>query len=126
MDLNHSLVLHYFPITSSPGIIVLSVLISHLAPRPSPSILPALSESRIPVRADDPVIQASPINVPHGVLGVRTAVVLHEAEAAGSFLYFIQAHDYFLNVPAFTEEFVDLFLRGVKGQVPDIQSAAFL
>jgi hypothetical protein len=48
-------------------------------------------------------------------------VILDETEAAGCFLEAIESHDEALDFPAFGEEFVDLFLRGVEGEVADVQ-----
>ena len=46
------------------------------------------------------------IESPHAVFGVFAGVVLEEAEAAGSLLDFIQAHDDTLDISRFTEQLV--------------------
>lgn len=73
-------------------------------------------------RDSEPAVQSSSLTA-RPLLPPRTRI-LHEAEAAGCFLHFVQPHDDLLDVAAFAEEFVDLLLRGVEGQVPDIQRAA--
>lgn len=73
-------------------------------------------------RDSEPAVQSSAFT-PRPLRPPRTRI-LHEAEAAGGFLHFVQPHDDLLDVAAFAEEFVDLLLRGVEGQVPHIQRAA--
>lgn len=73
-------------------------------------------------RNSEPALQSSsptPWRLPP-----RCTRILHEAEAAGGFLDFVQPHDDLLNVAAFAEELVDLLLRGVEGEVPHVQCAA--
>lgn len=48
---------------------------AYLTPGSSTSILPALLKACIPVCADEPVIQTSPVYVPHGILCVRSRIV---------------------------------------------------
>jgi hypothetical protein len=48
-------------------------------------------------------------------------VVLDEAEAAGSFLETVEAHDEALYLAAFAEELVNLLLGGVEGEVADVE-----
>lgn len=73
-------------------------------------------------RDSEPAVQSSAFT-PRPLRPPRTRI-LHEAEAAGGFLHFVQPHDDLLDVAAFAEEFVDLLLRGVEGQVPHIQRTA--
>ena len=48
-------------------------------------------------------------------------VILDKAEAAGRLLEAIQPHDQALDLATFAEEFVDLLLGGVEGEVADIE-----
>lgn len=47
--------------------------------------------------------------------------ILYKAEATGGFLDLVQTHDNPLDIPALGEELLDLLLRGVEGQVADIE-----
>ena len=48
-------------------------------------------------------------------------IVLHEAEAAGGFVEAVEAHYQPFDLAAFGEEFVDLFFRGVEGEVAYVE-----
>ena len=50
--------------------------------------------------------------------------ILHEAEATGSLLEPVQPHDDPLHLPTHGEELVDLFLRGVEGEIAHVQRGA--
>ena len=54
------------------------------------------------------------------------SVVLDEAEAAGSLLEAIEAHNQSSDLAALGEELVDLFLGGVEGQIADVHSGSIL
>lgn len=56
---------------------------------------------------------------------IHTRRILHKAEPTCCFLHFIQAHNDFLYVTTFTEEFIDLFFSCVKWKISNIQCTAF-
>lgn len=54
------------------------------------------------------------------------SIILDEAEAAGRFVEAVQAHDQALDAAAFAEEFVDLLLGRVEGEVADVEGCGVL
>lgn len=53
-------------------------------------------------------------------------VVLDKAEAAGRLVEAVQAHDQALDAAALAEQLVNLFLRGVEGEVADVERCCVL
>jgi hypothetical protein len=111
-------------VASSSRVIFIPVLVPDLTTTLSASILPTLGESFIQIRPDDALIQLSTANVLHAVQRVLVGVVLHEAEAAGSLLEAVEAHDKALDFAAFAEELVYLFFGCVEGEVANVESGS--
>jgi hypothetical protein len=102
-------------------IILIPILISNLpATLPAP-ILPPLRKPLVQIRPNNALIQLRASNVLHAVQRVLVRVILDEAEAAGCFLEAVQPHDEALDFSAFGEEFVDLLLGRVEGEIADVQ-----
>ena len=59
-----NLCLYQLPITPASFVIVGPILVSYLAAALPSTVLPPLPETRIPVCANNPVIQASSVDVP--------------------------------------------------------------
>jgi hypothetical protein len=96
-------------------------------------ILSAFSETFVEISTDDALVEIGPANILHAIQGVLMRVILDEAEAAGSLLEPIQAHDETLNLSAsvsmlieslvrefrprcaLRKQLMDLFFCGVKG-----------
>ena len=108
-------------VATSSFIEVGSVFVSHLTSALAASILSALDEASIPIRSDDPVIEARSVDVAHRVLCVLAGVVLHEAEATRSALVLVQTHHNALDVTGAGKKFVDLLFRREKRQVSDVK-----
>lgn len=88
-------------ITAATRIILVAVLVADLASGLSTAILPALGKALVEIGADDAFVELCAANVLHAVEGVLVGVVLDEAEAAGSLLEAVEAHDEALNLAAF-------------------------
>jgi len=104
-----------------PGIIIIPIVIPNLPTGRSPAILPPFFKPGIQISADDPLIQLGAADVLHGVQRILVRVVLDEAEAARGLGEAVEAHDQPLDLAALAEEFVDLLLRGVEGEVADVE-----
>jgi len=111
---------------TTPRIELLAILIPHLPSTLAPSILPPLRKALIKIAPNDPLVQLCATDVLHAVQRVLVRVVLHEAEAAGSFVEAVQAHDQPLDAAAFAEELVDLLLGRVEGEVADVKRCGVL
>jgi hypothetical protein len=111
-------------IASSPGVILIPVLVPDLATTLSTSILSALCEPLIQIRPDDALIQLGTANVLHAVQRVLVRVVLNEAEAARCLLEAVEAHDQALDFAAFAEKLVYLLFGCVEGEVADVESSS--
>lgn len=68
-------ILSDFTKSTSPIVIIRSVLVSHLTAWFTPAILSAVLEACVPVRPDDSVVQPCAVNVPHTVLSVWPIVI---------------------------------------------------
>lgn len=109
---------------STVTIKVCAVFVADLAAPVSSSELTALLEAHVPVGADHSLVQAGAVHVTHAALCVCSAVVLYEAESTWRHLIPVQSHHDPLDVSAAREEFVDLALSRVEGQVAHVQSGA--
>lgn len=79
--------------STSPLVKVLAILISYLAAALTPTILPALLESRIQIRPNDSFVKLRAPNVLHAIQRILMRVILYEAEPTGCLLKPIEAHD---------------------------------
>ena len=107
-------------------IILVPVLVSNLSTTLAPTILPALGEALIQIRANNALVQLGAANVLHAVERILVGVVLDEAEAARRLLEAVEAHDEALNLAALAEELVYLLLGGVEGEIADVESGCVL
>ena len=77
--------------------------------------MPPFSEALVKICPNNALIQFCAANVLHAVQRILVCVIFDEAEAAGSLLIAIKAHDKALDLAALGEKFVDLFLSGIEG-----------
>lgn len=121
-----SMLLSQFTVAASGRVVVLPIFISHLSSRFAAAILPSFPEASVPVRPDDTVVQPCAIDETHCIFCACSCVVFYEAESTGSLLDLIQTNDDALHVSTFRKQLVYLFLGGVEGQIPNIQSVTLL
>ena len=115
LHIPHSLGLYCTPKTTAALVIVVTVFIAYLPSRLSAAVLPALLEARVEIGAYDALVELGAADVLHAVQCILVRVVLDEAEAAGSLVEPVEAHDQALNLAALGEELVDLLFRGIEG-----------
>lgn len=112
---------HCSAIATSTWVVLCSVFIAHLPARLATTVLSALSKSFIEIRPDNALVQLGAANVLHAVERILVRVVLDEAESTGRLLEAVEAHYQALDFAALGEEFVDLLLGGVEGEVADVE-----
>lgn len=112
---------HRPSVSTSSGIVLGAILVSHLSATLAPSILSALSEAFVKICPDDALIEFGTANVLHAVERVLVGVVLNKTESAGSLLETVKPHDEPLDLATFAEQFVDLFFCCIEGEVAHVQ-----
>jgi len=120
-SLQDDLLLYDFAVAAAAGVVVRAVFVSNLSSTLATAVLAALHEACVPVRPHDAVIQPRAVHVAHALLRVLSGVILDEAEAAGGLVVLVEAHHDALHIPRLGEQFVDLLLGGVEGEVAHIQ-----
>jgi len=118
--------IHVFPIIvcsaipSTPGIVLLSILIADLSSRLATPILSALGESFIQIRSDQALVELGPTDVLHAVQRILMGVVLDKAEAAGCLLKAVETHYEAFDLADLGKKLVDLFFGGVEGPASSV------
>ncbi|RUP46831.1 hypothetical protein BC936DRAFT_146473 [Jimgerdemannia flammicorona] len=105
---------------TTPGIVLLPILVPHLPTAPTTTVLSTFPEAWIQICTDDTLVEFSAIDVLHTVESVGAVVVSSVWKPARRLLVPIQPHDDTLDLATFGEQLVDLLLGGVEGQVADI------
>lgn len=78
------LCVHNLAISATSTIVVLSILVTHLSARLSPSILASLNKASVPVNTYNTIVESRSIHITHASFTVSSRVVFDKAKAAGS------------------------------------------
>ena len=109
-------------VSSTPWIVLLSILIANLSSRLATPILSALDEAFIQIRSDQAFVKFGAADVFHAIQRILMSVVLDKAEAAGCLLEAVEAHDEALDLADFGKKLVDLLFGGVEGSASSVNT----
>lgn len=87
----------------------------------SPPVLPPLHKPPVEVDPDRPLVEHRPAQVLDRVLCVRASVIDDEREAARRPPLLVESHHDAEHVAGLAEHLVELLLRGVEREIPDVE-----